>query len=176
MRATSDLMEHQVVAPLRGLLGRELASVDYACLPGEIEQFRSDATRALQLAGEIRLTFLPADEIFLSWCQAPGWEQYDNTLLVSPHSICGGALQLLPASSVPVWSKCIGGRLEKIEVCGWSGTPLFLRLLFSRASALAGVGYEAGFGDGDWVIARPDEPMWLDNADVLWTSDQIVAS
>ena len=164
-----NTVESQVGAAIERVLGLVLVRVEYLCLPHEAP----NALAALELDGEIALRFEANESVYLTWNQVSGWNEV-NSLVASirPQSKPESFVQA-DASSQVLWSAHVGSKLCRAEVLGWSGTPAIARLAFSHGSVLIGVGYEAGFRDGDCILARADDPMWLfagEEAATLWSA------
>ena len=162
----------QVGLGLERVLGRQLTRVDYLCFDYE----RDNALSAYAFGGEVVLRFEADQFLYFSWAEAGGCVEHFSLVASDSPTFGEGALVAVDASSHVLWSAHIGSSLQAAEVLGWGGVPAVARLVFSGGSVLVGCGTESGFRGGDYVLVRPDEPMWLhcfgQQASTLWWTAQ----
>lgn len=147
-----------LAAALANVTGARLAGVQYGLLSADESQ--DVGSTAMQLGGEVALTFTNDHRMHFTWSGWPDASQ-DWVLRGTSNRLCRVS-KCIDASSLGPWPSLVGRPLIEAQVLGWQDEPSVVRLRFDQGSVLVGVGSNGWFGSADSLLVRPDQSPFLD--------------
>ncbi len=163
-------LNHQVLAPLRAVLGDVLAGVMYAVVPGELlPDWAADPCLCIGFGPA--LSFRSGRTLSFSSTEGSAWpDRFTISTSLEPWRP-NDAVMLVPASGA-LWSRdAIGQSLSAVSVHGWARSPHLVRLTFGTSTLLIINGTSEHLGDTDDVLLPTAAPLVLPTPqEVLWAS------
>lgn len=158
---------------LVNVTGALLADVQYGLLSPDENQ--DVGSTAMQLGGEVALTFSNDHQVHFTWGGWPGASQ-DWVLRGTSTRLCTTPTKCIDASSLGPWPSLVGRPLIEAQVLGWQNEPSVVRLRFDQGSVLVGVGSDGWFGSADSLLVHPDQSPFLDfpaPIETLWSGSRV---